>query len=145
VPGHDQVGLEGGHFVQQGDPGGALAGLGGVGGPDVLAGEQQHAAEDRAVLGLPQVVAAGQCVRAALQLEPLAFQVQVAVLQRQVKHQGPGEAPAPGRLGRCVWRRKGSGIPSAGADRRGRTGMPMTLPMPARIFTILRERAKFRG
>jgi hypothetical protein len=95
VPGHDQVGLEGGHFVQQGDPGGALAGLGGVGGPDVLAGEQQHAAEDRAVLGLPQVVAAGQCVRAALQLEPLAFQVQVAVLQRQVRHQGPGEAPGP--------------------------------------------------
>src|SRR6185437_3806581 len=62
--------------VQQGDPGGALPGLGGVGDPDVLAGEQQDAAEDGTLLGLPQVVAGGQRGRAALELEPVAFQGQ---------------------------------------------------------------------
>ena len=69
VAGHDQRGFEGGHLVQQVDPGGAVVGGGGVGDPDVLLLEEQDAAEDGAVLGLPQVVAVGQCRRAALELE----------------------------------------------------------------------------
>jgi alkylation response protein AidB-like acyl-CoA dehydrogenase len=35
-----------------------------------------------------------------------------------------------------VWHRKGSGIPIRRGRSGGRTGIPMTLPMPAKIFTI---------
>ena len=69
MAGHDEVGVEGLHLVQQRDPGVALLVARGVGDPDVLVGEDQHAAEDRAVLGLVQVGAVGQRGRGADQLE----------------------------------------------------------------------------
>ena len=62
-PGTTQLRVEGGHLVEQVDPGGAVLRGGGVGDPDVLLLEEQDAAEEGAVLGLPQVVAVGQAGR----------------------------------------------------------------------------------
>jgi hypothetical protein len=69
VAGDDERGVERLHLVEQLDPGGALLRGRGVRHPDVLLLEEEHAADDRAVLGVPQVVAVGQDRGAAAQLE----------------------------------------------------------------------------
>jgi hypothetical protein len=78
MAGDDQLRLEGGHLVQQLDPGSAVVGGGGVVDPDVLLLEEQDATEESAVLGLPQVVAVGQFRRAAPELEAVALQGEIA-------------------------------------------------------------------
>ena len=65
-----------------------MLGGGGVGDPDVLLLEEQDAAEDGAVLGLPQVVAVGQAGGAALELEAVALEGEVAGQRGEVDQAG---------------------------------------------------------
>ena len=90
--------VQGGHLVEQLDPRGAVFGRGGVGDPDVLVLEQQDPADDRPVLGLPQVVAVGQSGVAALEVEHVALEGDVAGQLGQVDQSG-GAVDADGLPG----------------------------------------------
>ena len=77
--GHDELGRERLHLVEDGDPGGALLRGGGIGGPDVLVAEDEDAADDGLLLCLPEVVAVGDRTVSAPQFEAMASKSMSAV------------------------------------------------------------------